>query len=262
MFGGVFDSASIESKIKEKEALTEAPDFWDDHSKAEKVMASIRKLRNRIEPWKTLLQEYDDLIASGGSIPGKLWAGLTGHIGETKGQTYTRYLNNLEQIDKYKKSMQDAADEFKDVKSAKDAWQQMTQWKGESLADYKARKQAAYLDYKTLQKNAIDAAISKSNTFVDAAGNTYTMNADDMLYAEDIRATIGQANRYVESHSVQYWDGTKYEKFKEIKTRDDLGNASDAAHKTRTHITDSPDYNKAIANDKAAGINSNSSGKK
>ena len=63
MFGGVFDSASIESKIKEKEALTEAPDFWDDHSKAEKVMASIRKLRNRIEPWKTLLQEYDDLIA-------------------------------------------------------------------------------------------------------------------------------------------------------------------------------------------------------
>ena len=63
MFGGVFDSASIESKIKEKEALTEAHDFWDDHSKAEKVMASIRKLRNRIEPWKTLLQEYDDLIA-------------------------------------------------------------------------------------------------------------------------------------------------------------------------------------------------------
>ena len=26
-------------------------------------MASIRKLRNRIDPWKTLLQEYDDLVA-------------------------------------------------------------------------------------------------------------------------------------------------------------------------------------------------------
>lgn len=63
MFGGVFDSDSIQNKIAEKMALTENPGFWDDHEKAEKVMASVRKLKNRIEPWKSLLSELKDVEA-------------------------------------------------------------------------------------------------------------------------------------------------------------------------------------------------------
>lgn len=63
MYGGVFDSDAIEKLIKEKEKLTEVSNFWDNHEEAEKVMAQIRKLKNRIEPWKKLLSDIDDLEA-------------------------------------------------------------------------------------------------------------------------------------------------------------------------------------------------------
>ncbi len=54
---------AIQKKIDEKNKLTEADGFWDDHEKAEKVMAEIRKLKNRIEPWKQLLGDYEDIQA-------------------------------------------------------------------------------------------------------------------------------------------------------------------------------------------------------
>jgi len=63
MSGGVFDSDAIEKSIKEKEKLTEVPGFWDDHESAEKVMSQIRKLKNRVEPWKKLIADMDDLEA-------------------------------------------------------------------------------------------------------------------------------------------------------------------------------------------------------
>lgn len=63
MYGGVFDSDGIQKKIDEKMALSEAPGFWDNHEKSEKVMSSVRKLKARIEPWKELLKEFDDLSA-------------------------------------------------------------------------------------------------------------------------------------------------------------------------------------------------------
>ena len=63
MSGGVFDSAAIEKAIAEKEKLTEADGFWDDHEAAEKVMSQIRKLKNRIEPWKKIIADMDDLEA-------------------------------------------------------------------------------------------------------------------------------------------------------------------------------------------------------
>ena len=57
------DPDAIQKKIDEKNKLTEADGFWDDHGKAEKVMAEIRKLKNRVEPWKQLLGDYDDIQA-------------------------------------------------------------------------------------------------------------------------------------------------------------------------------------------------------
>ena len=63
MFGGVFDSAAIEKAIAEKEKLTEAPGFWDDHEAAEKVMAQIRRLKNRVEPWRKIIADLDDIDA-------------------------------------------------------------------------------------------------------------------------------------------------------------------------------------------------------
>jgi len=63
MYGGVFDSAAIDKKIAEKESLTTAPGFWDDASKAGAVMTVIKQLKNRVEPWRAILREQDDLEA-------------------------------------------------------------------------------------------------------------------------------------------------------------------------------------------------------
>ena len=63
MFGGVFDSDAIDKSIAEKMKQSEAPGFWDDHEAAEKVMAQVRKLKNRVEPWRALLAQMDDLEA-------------------------------------------------------------------------------------------------------------------------------------------------------------------------------------------------------
>ncbi|MBR6582649.1 MAG: peptide chain release factor 2 [Treponema sp.] len=60
---GRLDSASIDKSIQEKEKLTEAPGFWDNHESAEKVMSQIRKLKSRVEPWRKLLADIDDLEA-------------------------------------------------------------------------------------------------------------------------------------------------------------------------------------------------------
>lgn len=61
--GGIFDSAAIESKIAEKEALTGEPGFWDNPQKAEKVMGDIKALKARIEPWKELVAAIEDAEA-------------------------------------------------------------------------------------------------------------------------------------------------------------------------------------------------------
>ena len=63
MFGGVFDVPAIEKAIAEKESLSGEADFWSNPSKAEKVMAEIKHLKNRIEPWRSLLSEAEDMEA-------------------------------------------------------------------------------------------------------------------------------------------------------------------------------------------------------
>ncbi len=63
MYGGVFDPDSIYKKIEEQEAVTAAPGFWDDPKKAEKIMGKIKMLRNRVEPWKDLKTQVEDIEA-------------------------------------------------------------------------------------------------------------------------------------------------------------------------------------------------------
>ncbi len=63
MYGGVFDSDAIDKSISEKMKQSEAPGFWDDHETAEKVMAQVRRLKNRVEPWRELIKDMDDLDA-------------------------------------------------------------------------------------------------------------------------------------------------------------------------------------------------------
>ncbi|MBO7135960.1 MAG: peptide chain release factor 2 [Spirochaetaceae bacterium] len=60
---GHLDSAAIESKIAEKEALTAEPGFWDNPQKAEKIMGDIKSLKARVEPWKELVAAVEDAEA-------------------------------------------------------------------------------------------------------------------------------------------------------------------------------------------------------
>ncbi|MBO6100172.1 MAG: peptide chain release factor 2 [Spirochaetaceae bacterium] len=60
---GRLDSDAIDKSIAEKMKQSEAPGFWDDHEAAEKIMAQVRRLKNRVEPWRDLLKDMDDLDA-------------------------------------------------------------------------------------------------------------------------------------------------------------------------------------------------------
>ena len=61
MFGGVFDVPAIEKSIAEKEGQSGEPHFWENPSKAEKVMTEIKQLKSRIEPWRALITAVEDL---------------------------------------------------------------------------------------------------------------------------------------------------------------------------------------------------------
>ncbi len=63
MSGGVFDSDSIYSKISEQEELQNHSDFWDNPEKAQKVMSKIKALKLRVDPWKELINDINDIEA-------------------------------------------------------------------------------------------------------------------------------------------------------------------------------------------------------
>ena len=60
-FGGVFDSEAVKKRIAEKEAVAGQEGFWNDPKNAEKLLSEIKKLKNRIEPWETLIADIEDL---------------------------------------------------------------------------------------------------------------------------------------------------------------------------------------------------------
>ncbi len=43
--------------------MTHDPSFWTDQSRAQKVMTGIKRLKDRIDPWKVLLKDLDDVSA-------------------------------------------------------------------------------------------------------------------------------------------------------------------------------------------------------
>jgi peptide chain release factor 2 len=65
IFGGVFDVATIEKQITEKESLTVDSGFWNDGAKAGRIMTEIKQLRDRIETWEALkadVEALDDVL--------------------------------------------------------------------------------------------------------------------------------------------------------------------------------------------------------
>lgn len=228
---------------------------------------------------RTADDKYDQLITSGGSTYGKIISGLTSYVGETKGQTYTRQLHNLDTLTNFKKDIQNAADEISVVKAAKTTWEQAQKETGETVAQFEARKQSYYNRYKALRDGSSDAAIAGnkivSGTYesitIDSRGKKvkarvrFSENIDndnDNLYAGDISAKFTEAQSFVKNRNVEVWDNStgSYERVNvgSLTNRSDLSTLVDRAHETKTHIYSTEEnYQQAIANDKAAGVDSN-----
>lgn len=61
-FGGVFDVAGKEARLAELEALTVAPDFWDDPAEAQDVMRDVTRLREQVSVWQDIKRQLTDAL--------------------------------------------------------------------------------------------------------------------------------------------------------------------------------------------------------
>jgi len=84
--GGVFDAATIRSKIETKESQSSEPGFWNDQKRSERIMGELKVLRNRLETWEEIKRSTDALdeiyamaIEEGeGSLEGEIASSLAG----------------------------------------------------------------------------------------------------------------------------------------------------------------------------------------
>ena len=60
---GSFDEAALQARAEELEAQMQAPGFWDDQQTAAKVSAEHARATRRLEAWRALVAEVDDLDA-------------------------------------------------------------------------------------------------------------------------------------------------------------------------------------------------------
>ncbi|MFP4363759.1 MAG: peptide chain release factor 2 [Spirochaetia bacterium] len=58
---GIFDPEGIRQKISDLELKTGDPEFWNDRTRAEKILSELNRLKNRIEPWEDLNKKSKDL---------------------------------------------------------------------------------------------------------------------------------------------------------------------------------------------------------
>lgn len=61
--GGIFDLASKEARVKELNMLMENPDFWQDHDRAQRVIAESNQFKVWTVPYHNLKQRFEDVKA-------------------------------------------------------------------------------------------------------------------------------------------------------------------------------------------------------
>ncbi len=61
LHGGVFDPDESERRLAELEALTAAPELWNDRAAAEATLAELKRLKGRIDPWKAVRDAAGEL---------------------------------------------------------------------------------------------------------------------------------------------------------------------------------------------------------
>src|SRR3954454_397832 len=60
---GGFDADALQARAEELEGQMQAPGFWDDQQAAAKVNAEYSRATRRLEAWRSLVGDIDDLDA-------------------------------------------------------------------------------------------------------------------------------------------------------------------------------------------------------
>lgn len=189
--------------------------------------------------------KYIDLYSKGGSNLGRVGSKVRNAIGETKAQASNRRISNYQGVVDAQKKIQDLAENISHVKKAKTAWE-----------NAKARGASAreiddlYTDYKQTRKNAQTLAMrGEYDQFVDS---------EDRALASQINTEFVDLTGTITSNNIEIYreDGTRLN-VSDIDTADRLNEASYLSSAAITKEKSNPDYRASLANDAAAGVNSN-----
>lgn len=225
--------------------------------------------------WKNIQEsnnKYNQLITSGGSTFGTIKAKVGDTFGESKGQEFTRLMANYQKVIDDNKYVNDIAENFSQVKQLKTRWETL-RMSGASEDDINA----AFKTYKSAKKAALDAALNGNTNFTydnyftekSSDGTRLLTNVrpgvsanlasfEDAAYAGQIQVRRNDTEDFINSHNVKFYDANgKEKKITALDTTDVYKFASVSASNSQTQILKNNDFGAAIANDAAAGIDSN-----
>lgn len=238
----------------------------------------IKGLKEAYGKTREVDDKYDTMIAEGGTTMGIYKSKFSNIFGETEGQMYQRHIANQQLLidaeDSYKKSAEQIGvlKKFRDkIEEAKISRTYTTEMED---------------DYKTIRKAVITAALQnktnltvqqiidqnpewqfKSDLTTGPNANSDIMNlinskqivdeneTEDVVNATEIKLIAKATEQQAKAYGLgEYKTDTM--------NADDINKRSAAAMQTIQNIKSSDQYSRAIASDKAAGVDSNASVKK
>lgn len=190
--------------------------------------------------------KYIDLHSRGGSARGVMASKIMNTFGNTNAQEANRKIGNYQSVIDSRQKIQDLAENIGDVKNAKTKWENA---KARGATDDEI--DILYRNYKDTRKAAEKAAID---------GNTSGFSGEDRVYAEQMSMEFKNMQSDIAVNDIQIKDehGNRIDFSDESQyTIDNLDAASYLSSSNISKIKGSDEYKRALANDTAAGVDSN-----
>ena len=191
--------------------------------------------------------KYIDLHSRGGSARGVIASKIMNTFGNTKAQEANRKIGNYQSVIDSTQRMNDLAENIGSVKNAKTAWENA---KARGATDDEIEE--LYTTYKDKRKEAKLAAMQ---------GNMDEFNnSEDRVYAEQMSLEFNNMKSDIAVNDIQITDaaGNRIDfSTPDQYTNDNLDAASYLSSSNISKIKGSDEYKRALANDTAAGVNSN-----
>ncbi len=58
--GGIFDIEKLQARVEELEQKSSDPELWTDRANAEKVLSELKRLKKRVDSWRSLRKDFYD----------------------------------------------------------------------------------------------------------------------------------------------------------------------------------------------------------